>query len=123
MKRFTAADAAAELNTDAKTVRRIARANFDAPGSGGSWSFTIEDIESLRGLLADKSKPKGKTATAHTITDAPGLSYLEAKDPAKVRAITEARIDRLEAALKATGNHISQIKARDTFRPLMPLAI
>lgn len=118
MKRYTATEAANELGTDAKTLRRLLRSSdtFQAPGSGGSWSFSTADLPALRAMVdAHNSKPtKGR---GHTISDAPGLSKADAKDPAKVRAITEERVDRLEAALKASGLHISQMRDRDFSQP------
>lgn len=127
MKRYTATEAANELGIDAKTLRRLLRnpaSGFEAPGSGGSWSFSTADLPKLKDLVADhNNKPTGK-GRSRTISDAPGLSVRDARDPAKVRAITEERVDRLEAALKASGLHISQMRERDTFRPVqMPQSI
>lgn len=123
MKRYTAAEAAIELGTDAKTLRRLLRNSPDwtAPGSGGSWSFSTADMPKLRQLV--EGKPQGK-AKPHTISDDPGLVWSVAmNDPAAVKRLTEERVDRLEAALKAKGLHISQIRERDTFRPLTPQAV
>lgn len=117
MKRYTATEAANELGTDAKTLRRLLRSSdtFQAPGSGGSWSFSTADLPKLKAMVeAHQAKPSGK-GRGHTIKDAPGLSKADAQDPDKVRAITQERVDRLEEALKAKGLHISQMRDAERF--------
>lgn len=117
---FSAAEAAAQLNTEGKTLRRFLRqdALYKNAGSGGRYIFTQDDMEQLAerfNAWRDRPKSSGKNTTL--ITDEPGLSYSEARtNPAAVKAITEARVDRLEAALRASGLHISQMRERETWR-------
>lgn len=120
MKRYTATEAAKELGTDAKTLRRFLRATdeFDNAGSGGRYEFSTPDIPLLKASFSRWQSGKGSRKRA-VLGDAPGLSHADAKDPAKVRAITEARVDALEAALRERGLHISQMKDRHNFRPVV----
>jgi hypothetical protein len=121
VKTYSAAEAAAELGIDAKKLRSLVRdaPSFKNAGSGGRYTFRASDMPALRRLVAaHQGKPKTTRSRGKTlIADAPGLPILVARnDPAAVRAITEERVDRLEAALKATGKHISQMRNRETWR-------
>lgn len=117
MKQYTAAEAAIELGTDPKTLRRLLRNSPDwtAPGSGGSWVFTTADLPKLKILVnGHQSKPRGGAKGKSAIDDAPGLParLVRSRDPkdiAAVRKHTQDRVERLEAALKARGLHISQM--------------
>lgn len=116
---LTAAEAATELGTDPKTLRRFLRQDptFVNAGSGGRYTFIDEDLPGLRDRFGTwQGRPKGSKGT--TITDEPGLPHTiirsrEARDVAAVRALSAARVDRLEAALKANGLHISQMRDRE----------
>lgn len=111
---FTAADAASQLNTDGKTLRRFLRqdATYVNAGSGGRYMFAEADIPALtERFIVWRDRPKTTSSSTTLIVDNAGLTMSVARnDPAAVRAITEQRVDRLEAALKATGLHISQMK-------------
>lgn len=121
MRTYSAAEAAAELQVDSKTLRRLVRnaPAFRNAGSGGRYVFRTSDLPALRKLVAEhQGKPKTTRSRGKTlIEDAPGLPMRVARtDPAAVKKITEDRVDRLEAALKATGKHISQMRNRETWR-------
>lgn len=120
MKKYNASAAAAELGIEAKLLRRLLRDDpaktFKAPGSGGGWEFSTADIPALRKIVeAHTNRPKGsKTARTTVIRDDAGLPIKVARsnDPASraaVKALSIERVDRLEAALKAAGLHISQM--------------
>lgn len=121
MRTYSAAEAAQELKIDSKTLRRLVRSapSFKNAGSGGRYVFRSSDLPALKKLVeGHHEKPKGTRARGKTlIEDAPGLPIRVARtDPAAVKKITEERVDRLEAALRATGKHISQMRARETWR-------
>lgn len=125
MKTFSAAEAAAELGVDGKTLRRLVRAAkaFANAGSGGRYTFTSADMPALREIVSSHTdKPKGSRAKGVSlIEDLPGLPVRVARtDPAAVRKITEERVNRLEAALLATGKHISQMRDRDGWVNMTP---
>lgn len=127
MRTYSAAEAAQELGMEgdpklaAKLLRSLVRdaPSFKNAGSGGRYEFRTSDLPALRKLVdAHRGKPKTTRSKGKTlIKDAPGLPILVARnDPAAVRAITEERVDRLEAALMATGKHISQMRERESWR-------
>lgn len=131
MKKFTASSAAAELGTDGRTLRRFLRtadSGFTPVGSGGSYEFTTSDMPKLRANFSKwNSRPsKNAVKTASNgetlIPDAPGVSARVANsraraDRAAVAKLTAERVDRLEAALRAKGLHISQMRDRDSWAP------
>lgn len=126
MKKYSAKDAAAELGTDGKTLRRFLRtpdSGFIPVGSGGSYEFSTGDMPKLKTNFAKwntrPSRNAVKTAPNGTlITDAPGLDPRVARyDRAAVQKLTAERVDRLEAALKARGLHISQMRDREGWAP------
>ena len=121
MRSYTAAEIASELGTDGKTLRRLVRnaPQFKNAGSGARYVFTTADLPALRTLVdAHNGKAKGSRAKGVSlIDDNPGLTVREARDPELVRRITEERVDRLEAALRKRGMHISQMRDRSTWEP------
>ncbi|MGE3487462.1 MAG: hypothetical protein AB7L09_22300 [Nitrospira sp.] len=118
---FSAKDIATELNTDPKTLRRFLRQDpqYRNPGSGGRWMFTEDDVQIISKRFGEwQGRPHTSASGKTLIEDVPGLEgrVIRSKtrtDRAAVRAITEARVNRLEAALKAKGLHISQMQDRD----------
>jgi hypothetical protein len=122
MPTYTASEAAAKLNVQPKLLRKLLREDrtLKAPGSGASWSFTDEHLPLLEAIVtAHADRPKGsKTARTTPILDDAGLPAAVCRsnsrsDRAAVRALSAARVDRLEAALRAAGLHISQLRDRD----------
>jgi hypothetical protein len=122
MTTYTASEAAAKLDIQPKLLRKLLREDrtLKAPGSGASWSFTDEHLPLLETIVqAHTDRPKGsKTARTTPITDDAGLPAAVCRsnsraDRAAVRRISAERVDRLEAALKAAGLHISQLRDRD----------
>jgi hypothetical protein len=115
MAELSAKQVAEKIGTDGRTLRRFLRQDteYRNPGSGSRWLFTDADVDAIADRFTEwQGRPKQSTRKP-LITDEPGLSYTDAKDPAKVKAMTEARVDRLEAALKARGLHISQMRERE----------
>jgi hypothetical protein len=131
VKIYSAKEAAAELGTDGRTLRRFLRtpdSGFTPVGSGGSYSFSTADMPKLKTAFSKWNTRPSRNAvkTARDgqplITDAPGVSARVAnskarKDRATVQKLTTERLDRLEAALKAAGLHISQMRDRDSWAP------
>lgn len=123
MRTLSAAEAASELGTDPKTLRRFLRQdpNFVNAGSGGRYTFTDDDLPGLRDRFATwQGRPKSSKSS--TIEDKPGLpaSVARSRKPSDVRAVRDLsteRVDRLEAALKAHGLHISQMRDREGWAP------
>lgn len=118
MKQFSAKDAAVELGTDGKTLRRFLRqdATYRNAGAGGRYTFTTADMPTLRARFNAWAKPRTtRVAKAKVANGDAGLSHVEAKNPALVKKLTEERIDRLEAALREKGLHISQMRERETW--------
>jgi hypothetical protein len=117
---ITASEAAKELGIEPKRLRALLRASseFKAPGSGASWSFSKDDLPTLRKIVEGAPIRGSKTAKNTPITDEAGLpiKICRSKHPhdlAVVRQLSEARVDRLEAALLAAGLHISQLRDRE----------
>lgn len=126
MRTFTASEAAAELGTDGKTLRRFLRQDptFTNAGSGGRYEFTTADMPKLRERFdAWANRPKNSKSTGVAlIADGAGLphSIVRSRNPqdrARVRELSKQRVDRLEAALKAAGLHISQMRDREGWEP------
>jgi hypothetical protein len=124
MKVYSVKELAAELGTDGKTLRRWLRdhSGLEQPGSGQPWKITTSQAPKVRsGFEKHINRPKNVSKSSSTgaplIDDAPGLTHEQARDPQLVRKITEERVDRLEAALRATGKHISQMRDREGWAP------
>lgn len=116
MSQLSAAEAAAKLGTDAKTLRRFLRqdATYMNAGSGGRYTFTTGDMPSLQSRFNAWAGRPRRVRNDLTMGDEAGLPWAVCKskarkDIAAVRALSAARVDRLEAALMARGLHISQI--------------
>lgn len=118
---FTAKDVATQLNTDPKTLRRFLRQDVEYrnPGSGGRWMFTEADVEKITPRFeAWQGRPRTTSAGKTMIDDLEGLParVIRSKSPADraaVKKLSEERVDRLEAALRQRGLHVSQMKDRD----------
>lgn len=119
MRSFTAVEAATELKTDGRTLRRFLRKHpaYQNAGSGGRYVFTEDDMPILQKRFEEwNNRSKSTKTTSPTlILDAPGLpakivNSRQPEDIAAVKAHTKDRVDRLEAALYAVGLHISQMK-------------
>jgi hypothetical protein len=136
---YTSAQAADQLRTDAKTLRRFLRATpeWSNPGSGGRYAFEASDIKAMRkqfpAWLADQStgtksaKPKTRAKIKITATgkpkvvpaDLPPVDTSESPevwdgplpDVTTARIVGAERARRLDARLRATGVHISQLPA------------
>lgn len=127
-------EAAREIGTDARTLRRFLRSprsTFEAVGSGGRYQFTDKDIPTLRRKFAEWMKteqPVKPTREAHhnkkaakptaqhrkdrEVWDAEGEVIVpDVRDPRvrrQVRAIENERCAALERMLREAGLHISQ---------------
>lgn len=128
-------EVAAKLETTPKVLRRFLRQDttYNNAGAGGRYIFEDRDIPTLRKRFndwADKNanRPRGakvnskrrlsKGDNRSDIIPVEKIRSRSPRDQAAIRAAAEARVDRLEEMLKAAGLHISQMKERDTFRPL-----
>lgn len=118
MKNYTAAEAAAkigaphETKAELKAFRDFLRkgSTFARPARGKSWNFTTADLPLLKSKYAEFSTTR-RTRTVREGSDAIDSRLLKprsAEDRARVKKISEDRVDRLEAGLKAAGLHISQ---------------
>lgn len=123
MSSLSASQAAYELGTDAKTLRRFLRQDvtYNNAGSGGRYSFESADIPALKAKF-ETWQGRPKTVTSKGIADAPGLPARVARsrtraDRQAVKALSEERVNRLEAALLANGLHISQMRDRESWAP------
>lgn len=111
-----------ELGTTPKILRQFLRQDdtFGGVGSGARYSLDKKDLPRLkkrfqewagdRALMKGKSyiKGEGEKGMSTSVLKKKKLTQAE-KDEIKRKA--DARIDRLEAALRAKGLHISQRKA------------
>jgi hypothetical protein len=118
-------EAATALGTKPRTLRTFLRAHaaYKNAGSGGRYDFTLGDIPVLKSRFDEWANGK-KSVTVTTpsgkkmktvIPDTPGIHprYLRSRDPrvrAQIKELADARVDRLEASLKARGLHISQMR-------------
>lgn len=102
--KLSARDLAEKIGTDPKTLRRFLRENdsFRNPGSGGRYQFTIKEAASVE--KAFNAWRVNSPRRAQTPRDASAKSKTQRGDKDAVRA----RMDALEASLKASGKHISQ---------------
>lgn len=113
---LSTSDLATALDTAPKTLRQFLRSREVGVGSGARYSFTDDQVDTLReefNTWADARSSRKRRPAAAEI-DAPGLPMGAPMDD--VRAITEARVDRLEAMLRERGMHISQMKDHHTWR-------
>lgn len=142
MTSLTAREVADQVGTDPKTLRRFLRADvtYNNPGSGGRYVFKESDVPTIKKRFdawCKNNPPRGTTngaiqtkpvkvrkvrvrdtecKTVEEAAEHPELAY-EGIIPPRLsqaeRVAANARVDRLEAALKARGLHISQINDRD----------
>jgi hypothetical protein len=121
-----AKEVADELGTDAKTFRRFVRSpksSFAAVGSGGRYEFDRKDLPTLRKKFNEwrqspssgaklEPKPRVKVDKFVDRDDPMPVSMLRRRMTKTERerrdAASRARVERLEAALIASGKHISQ---------------
>jgi hypothetical protein len=130
MKNYSASEAATELGTDGRTLRRFLRtadSGFTPVGSGGSYSFSTGDMPKLKSAFEKwNTRPtrtvnKKNTEGGVVIEDRPGLSatVIHSRlrtDREAVAKLSRERVDRLEAALRSKGLHISQMKDREGWK-------
>jgi hypothetical protein len=121
VSQLTAVETAEQLGTDAKTLRRFLRQepSYSNAGSGGRYTFTTGDIPSLRVKFDKWTNRPRKNRNSVVMVDEAGLPMTvcrsrDRSDIAAVRALTEARVDRLETALRARGLHVSQMRDRES---------
>ena len=128
-------DVASKLETSAKVLRRFLRQDptYNNAGAGGRYTFETRDIPTLKKRFNEwesknANRPRGakvnskrRLSKGDNRSDVVSVEKIRSRNPrdrAAIRAAAEARVDRLEEMLKASGLHISQIKERETFRPL-----
>lgn len=128
-------DVASKLETSSKILRRFLRQDptYNNAGAGGRYDFEAKDIPTLKKrfnewVSKNANRPRGakvnskrRLSKGDNRSDVIPVNKIQSRNPrdrAAIRAAAEARVDRLEAMLKAQGLHISQIKERETFRPL-----
>lgn len=128
---MNAKEAADKIGTDAKTLRRFIRSGkstFKAVGSGDRYEFEEKDIPTLRMRFEEwrQSPSRGARLAPNTRSDK-GLykvkKFVDQDEPMPVSMLgkqmtraqreardiaSRARVDRLEAQLRASGKHISQ---------------
>jgi len=132
-------EVAAELDTTPRTLRIFIRQDptYANAGTGGHYEFTRQDIPTLRSRFTTWQSQKAKTAPVRkakqTATakktryranhDTPlGVDILTPghrlsdEERAMIAQMSRTRVDRLEARLKETGMHISQMRARNTWK-------
>ena len=95
--------AARELNISPRQLRRFMRANptFASVGMGGRYTFSQDDIETIRASLPTK-KPKDPPELAW-LDQTPGFTLDQVQDPRMKREVLEqrqARQRRLNERLK-----------------------
>lgn len=118
-------EAAEQLKTDPKRLRRFLRQDptYRNAGQGGRYEFTDKDIPTLRKRFETwviaTAKPDNAVAPARRSRKKAGDSMpvhianvpahkLTTKQREERNRLSRERVDRLEAALKAKGLHISQ---------------
>lgn len=115
---------AAELKTDARVLRRFLRADasYRNAGPGGRYEFTEKDMPALQKrfnawVSENATRPRRSSQAVREDDDTMPASILGRKLTRTERtqrdAISRARVDRLEAALRASGLHIRQIRERE----------
>jgi hypothetical protein len=98
---FTSQQVAAELNTDAKSLRRFLRATpeWANPGSGGRYSFTKADITQLRKQFPAWVKAQNKSAgtkrprKSRVVATPTGAAVVPASKPTNRRRRADATAD------------------------------
>lgn len=121
------AQAAAELSTDAKTLRRFLRADsrYDNAGAGGRYVFSDDMMPDMRehflAWLGDKAVKQTKPRAVKAAAPSDDIAAqrmprnilgrkLYASERTRREAIGRARAERLDQMLFAAGLHITQMK-------------
>lgn len=131
---MNAQQAAEKIGTDAKTLRRFIRSpqsTFKAVGSGARYEFNEKDIPILRKKFEEwraganvtrkqKSSTPVRAVEKFKDNDTPlPVSVLDQRMTRSRREerdrISRERADRLDAALRAAGKHISQMPVGTRF--------
>lgn len=97
---LSAPELAAEMEIDAKLLRRFLRENasFNNPGSGGRYKFTTSEAASVKKAF---TKWNARRSARQTSAGA-------SKSSTSKTTSAKARVDALETSLRTTGKHISQ---------------
>lgn len=120
-------ETAAKLDTTPRVLRRFLRSDptYLNAGSGGRYDFSLSDIPTLKKRFVawsekNSSRPRVSAGVESTPrravksdSSADRVSIREAmsnnpRTRAAIRQAAEARVDRLEEMLRASGHHISQ---------------
>lgn len=136
---MTPKEAAKKLGVSAKIFRSFLRRDpkYKSPGSGGAYDlsqFDFSDIEREFSQWRNAITPRTHRTAVETEELISPLSFddtplplsalrkegVSASDRARVRRISQARIDRLEAVLLARGLHISQMQDREGWKRCDP---
>lgn len=104
---YSAPALAQKIGTDAKTLRRFLRENasFRNPGSGGRYVFTAKEAESVEKAFRSWDGKRSRRSQTSDNTRAKGKTQSRSAERQKS---AQKRVDALEAALLASGKHISQ---------------
>lgn len=127
-------EVAAELGTSAKILRRFLRADdkYSNPGIGGKYEFVRSDMPTMKrrfdawaatkktsvavtekapvGRKIRKVRYRANMDTPLDVAIIKPIAQMTRAEKAALRELANARVDRLEARLRATGMHISQRK-------------
>lgn len=111
------------LGVTPKDLRRFLRSDptYNNAGSGGRYSFTEQDMPTLEkrfraAQAKNAGRPKVKRKVKSTTGEIPAMPVsilgrkLSSAERARRDELSRKRVDALEARLRATGKHISQIK-------------
>jgi len=104
---LSATQLAQMINTDPKTLRRFLRENesFRNPGSGGRYSFTQKEAESVQRAFKSWSSTRTKRSKTSSSDSAKGKTQMTSEQR---QSAARTRVDALEKSLKSNGKHISQ---------------
>lgn len=114
-------EVAEKLGTDPRRLRRFLRSDntYRNAGQGGRYEFTDKDLPTLKKRFAawDETASKSKATEApkrrgpREVPAMPvevAVKKLTASERKRRDRLSRERVDRLEAALKAKGLHVSQ---------------
>lgn len=123
---MNAKEAADKIGTDAKTLRRFIRSGkstFRPVGSGDRYEFEEKDIPTLRKRFEEWRSGTTKVTKRQGSSTVKVTKFVDQDEPMPVSMLgkqmtraqreardvaSRARVDRLEAQLRASGKHISQ---------------
>jgi enolase len=93
-EKFSAKEAAIQLGTDARTLRKFLRSSpdFDSVGQGNRYEFTSKDIKALKKKFAAPTKKAPAKVNGKKITDEVIDADIEAQDEID-RTIEEVDLD------------------------------